>query len=155
MCTLVYLFQWRDSMKVFVSVRFRQWTNMIRILILHFLLVSSSFNLIEHCHTKKMTFFDVHYQNLKQKRSNPNESKSLWIVDCQEKSWITKTKKQIAHKLLHQFSRTTPITLRFENEMELVKGYKSSIRKAETTRKPVTIKIVSPKNNDRFDSWGG
>ena len=61
----------------------------------------------------------------------------------------------IAHKLLHQSSRTTLITPRFEHEMELVNGYKSSIRKSETTRKPVTIKIVSPKNSERFDSWGG
>lgn len=141
-------------MKVLVSVRFRQWTDMIRFIILHFLLVSFSFNLIEHYHAMKMTFFDFHYQNLI-KESNPNESKSHWIVDHHEKSWIAKTKKRIVHKLLQQSSRTTPIRPRFDHEMELVNGYKLSTRKAETTRKPVIIKIVSPKNSDRFDSWGG
>ena len=127
---------------------------MIRFIILHFLLVSFSFNLIEHYHAMKMTFFDFHYQNLI-KESNPNESKSRWIVDHHEKSWIAKTKKRIVHKLLQQSSRTTPIRPRFDHEMELVNGYKLSTRKAETTRKPVIIKIVSPKNSDRFDSWGG
>ena len=103
----------------------------------------------------KMSFFDFHYQNLK-KESSPNESKSHWIVDHHEKSWIAKTKKRIVHKLLQESSRTTPIIRPgFGNEMELVKDYKWSIRKVETTRKPVTIRIVSPKNNDRFDSWGG
>ena len=127
---------------------------MIRFLILHFLLVS--FNLIEHNHAMKMTFFDFHYHDLI-KESNPNESKSHRIVDHHEKSWIVKTKKRIVHKLLQQSSRTTPIIRpRFgHDEMELVNDYKWSIRKVETTRKPVTIKIVSPKNNDRFDSWGG
>ena len=127
---------------------------MIRFLILHFLLVSSSFNLTEHCHAMKMIFFDFRYQNLI-KESNPNESKSHLIVDHHEKSWIAKTKKWIVHKLLQQPSRTTPITPRFDHEMELVNGYQWSTRKAETTRQPVTIKIISPKNSDRFDSWGG
>ena len=128
---------------------------MIRFLILHFLLVSCSFNLIEQYHAMKMTNFDLHSQNLV-KESNPNESKSQWIVDHHEMSWIAKTKKQVVHKLLQQSSRTTPIIRpHFGHEMELVNGYKWSIRKVETTRKPVTIKIVSPKNNDRFDSWGG
>ena len=154
MCTLVYLFQWRDSMKVSVSVRFWQRTNMIRFLILHFLLVSCSFNLIEQYHAMKMTNFDLHSQNLV-KESNPNESKSHLIVDHHEKSWIARTKKWIVHRLLQQPSRTTPIRPRFDQEMELVNGYNWSTRKAETTRTPVTIKIVSPKNNDRFDSWGG
>ena len=125
---------------------------MIRFLILHFLLVS--FNLIEHNHAMKMSFFDFHYQNLK-KESSPNESKSHWIVDHHEKSWIAKTKKRIVHKWLQESSRTTPIGPRFDYQMELVNDYKWSTRKSETTRKPVTIKIVSPKNNDRFDSWGG
>ena len=138
-------------MNVLVSVRFRQWTDMIRFIILHFLLVSVSFNLIEHCHAR---FFDFHYRNLI-KDSNPNESKSHWIVDHHEKSWIAKTKKRIVHKLLQQSSRTTPTSPRFDHEMELVNGYKLSTRKAETTRKPVIIKIVSPKNSDRFDIWGG
>ena len=141
-------------MKVLVSVRFRQWTDMIRFIILHFLLVSCSFNLIEHNHAMKMSFFDFHYENLI-KESNPNESKSHLIVDHHEKSWIAKTKKRIVHKLLQQSSRTTPTSPRFDHEMELVNGYKLRTRKAKTTRKPVIIKIVSPKNRDRFDIWGG
>ena len=127
---------------------------MIRFLILHFLLVSSSFNLIEHYHAIKMTIFDFRYQNLI-KESNPDESKSHLIVDHHEKSWIAKTKKWIVQKLLQQPSRTTTIKPGFDHEMELVNGCKWSTRKAETTRKPVTIKIVSPRNSDRFDSWGG
>ena len=101
-----------------------------------------------------MTIFDFRYQKLI-KESNPDESKSHLIVDHHEKSWIAKTKKRIVHKLLQQSSRPTPTSPRFDHEMELVNGYKLSTRKAETTRKPVIIKIVSPKNNDRFDSWGG
>ena len=101
-----------------------------------------------------MTIFDFRYQNLI-KESNPDESKSHLIVDHHEKSWIAKTKKWIVQKLLQQPSRTTTIKPGFDHEMELVNGYKWSTRKAETTRKPVTIKIVSPRNSDRFDSWGG
>ena len=53
---------------------------------------------------------------------------------------LQKQKKQIVHELLQQSSRTTPIKPHFDHEMELVNGYKWSTRKAETTRKPVTIK---------------
>ena len=102
----------------------------------------------------KMTLFDFHYQNLI-KESNPNKSKSHLIVDQHEKSWIAKTKKRTVHRLLQQPSRTTPIKPHFDHEMELVNGFKWSTRKAETTKKTVTIKIVSPRNSDRFDSWGG
>ena len=118
-------------MKVLVSVRFRQWTDMIRFIILHFLLVSFSFNLIEHYHAMKMTFFDFHYQNLI-KESNPNESKSHWIVDRHEKSWIEKTKNRIVHKLLQQSSRTTPIRPLIERKYALRSTTKKQLNVPDT-----------------------
>ena len=116
-------------------------------MVLRFLLVLFSLNLIEHYYSmEKKSNFDFElelFRNLIKK-----ESKS-WIVDTQQKSWIKETKNGFLYKLLPQSSRTTSIRPRFDQETEINYGYKGSIRE------PGPIKIVSPKNNDRFDNWGG
>ena len=128
---------------------------MVHFLIVRFLLVLFSFNLIEHYHSmEKKTNFDFELELFRNliKESNPNESKKPhWLVDHQQNSWITEPKSWITKakarngnifKLLGKSSRTTSTGPRFDQETEIKDPMEA-------------IKIVSPENNDRFDNWGG
>jgi hypothetical protein len=99
-----------------VSIKFRQRTNMVHILILRFLLVLFSLNLIEHYHSmEKKTNFDFELDLF---RNLIKESKS-WIVDTQKKSWIKEIKNEFLYELLPQSSRSTSIRPQFDQETEI------------------------------------
>ena len=127
---------------------------MVHFLIVRFLLVLFSFNLIEHYHSmEKKTNFDFELELFRNliKESNPNESKPHWLVDHQQNSWITEPKSWITKakarngfifKLLGKSLRATSTGPRFDQETEIKDPMEA-------------IKILSPKNNDRFDNWGG
>ena len=71
---------------------------MVHFLIVRFLLVLFSFNLIEHHHSmEKKTNFDFELELFRNliKESNSNESKPRWLVDHQQNSWITEAKSWI------------------------------------------------------------
>ena len=127
---------------------------MVHFLIVRFLLVLFSFNLIEHYHSmEKKTNFDFELELFRNliKESNPKESKPHWLVDHQQNSWITEPKSWITKakarngfifKLLGKSSRSTSTEPRFDQETEIKDAMEA-------------VKIVSPENNDRFDNWGG
>ena len=127
---------------------------MVHFLIVRFLLVLFSFNLIEHYHSmEKKTNFDFELELFRNliKESNPNESKPHWLVDHQQNSWITEPKSWITKakarngfifKLLGKSLRATSTGPRFDQETEIKDAMEA-------------VKIVSPENNDRFDNWGG
>ena len=113
---------------------------MVHFLIVRFLLVLFSFNLIEHYHSmEKKTNFDFELELFRNliKESNPNELKPHWLVDHQQNSWITKAKAR--NGVIFKLFRKGP---RFDQETEIKDPMEA-------------IKILSPKNNDRFDNWGG
>ena len=141
-----WLCPWNSTI-AYESVQFRQWTNMVHLLILRFLLVLSSFNLIERCHSmEKRSNFDIEFELF---RNLIIESQSR-IVDHQQNSWIKGTKNGFLYKLWNKSSRNISIRRpRFEQQKDINNIYQGS------TRKPETMKIVSPKNDDRFDKWGG
>ena len=127
---------------------------MVHFIIVRFLLVLVSFNLIEHYHSmEKKTNFDFEldlFRNLI-KESNPNESKPHWLVDHLQNSWIPEAKSWIVGRLLTladeafalgKSSKTRYTEPRFVQETEIKDPMEA-------------IKIVSPENNDRFDNWGG
>ena len=60
-----------------------------------------------------------------------------WIVDQQRKFWIDKIRHQSARKRNYTF------------DQEVNNHYQRS------TKRPKTIKIFVPQNNNRFDVWGG
>ena len=62
---------------------------------------------------------------------------SHWIVDQQRKFWIDKMRHQSARKRNYTF------------DQEVNNHYQRS------TKRPKTIKIFVPQNNNRFDVWGG
>ena len=104
---------------------------MVHILIVRFLLVLFSFNLIEQYHSmEKKTNFDFELELFRNliKEPNPNESKPHWLVEYEQNSWITEVKAWITkararngfiYKLLGQSSRTTSIGPRFDQETEI------------------------------------
>ena len=104
---------------------------MVHFLIVRFLLVLFSFNLIEHYHSmEKKTNFDFELELFRNliKEPNPNESKPHWLVDHQQNSWITEVKSWITkakarngfiYKLLGQSSRTASIGPRKEIQIIL------------------------------------
>ena len=119
---------------------------MVHFLILRFLLVLFSFNLIDRCHSmEKKANFDIEMEFF---RNLVTESKS-WIVDHQQNSWIKKTEYGSLYKLWNKSSRNTSIRPGFKQEKEINNIYQESTKKLETK------KIVSPRNDDRFDKWGG
>ena len=112
---------------------------MVHFLILRFLLVLFSFNLIEHCHSmEKRANFDIEMELF---RNLITESKS-WIVDQQQNFLIKETEHRFLYKLWNKSSRNTSIRPRFEQEKEITRNLKNK-------------KIVTPRNDDRFDKWGG
>merc|ERR1719464_1489754 len=94
---------------------------MVHFLILRFLLVLFSFNLIERCHStlvhsmEKKANFDIEMELF---RNLITESKS-WIVDHQQNSWIKETKYGFLYKLWNKSSRNTSIRPRFKQEKEI------------------------------------
>ena len=120
---------------------------MVHFLILRFLLVLFSFNLIDRCHSmEKKANFDIEMEFF---RNLVTESKS-WIVDHQQKSWIKKTEYGSLYKLWNKSSsRNSSIRPGFKQEKEINNIYQESTKNLETK------KIVSPRNDDRFDKWGG
>ena len=62
---------------------------------------------------------------------------SYWIVDKQRKFWIGKMRHQSARLKKYSF------------DQEVNNHYQRS------TKRPKTIKIFVPQNNNRFDVWGG
>ena len=68
---------------------------------------------------------------------------SHWILDHQQKIWMGETKNGFLHKMRHQSSRIRKD--QFDQEVE----------NQGSTRRPKTIIIFKPHNNNRFDNWGG
>ena len=69
---------------------------------------------------------------------------SQWILDHQQKFWMGETKNGFLYtKMRHQSSRIR--NNQFDQEVD----------NQRSTRRPKTIKILVPHNNDRFDNWGG
>ena len=68
---------------------------------------------------------------------------SHWILDDQRKFWMGETKNGFIHKMRHQSSRLRKD--QFDQEVD----------NQRSTRKPKTIIIFKPHNNNRFDNWGG
>ena len=87
---------------------------------------------------EKRANFDIEMELF---RNLITESKS-WIVDQEQNSLIKETEHRILYKLWNKSSRNTSIRPRFEQEKEI-------------TRNLETQKIVTPRNDDRFDKWGG
>ena len=104
---------------------------MVHFLIVRFLVVLFSFNLIDGFDSmEKKTNFDFELELFRNliKESNPNESKPHWLVDHQQNSWITEVKSWITkakerngfiYKLLGQSSRTASIGPRKEIQIIL------------------------------------
>ena len=92
---------------------------------------------------KNSDFFKMLVQNFI-KESSPGESH--WIVDHQRKFWMEETKNGLNKKWI----RLSGYKMRHQS---------SRIRKdrfdQRSTRRPKTIKIFVPQNNNRFDAWGG
>ena len=119
---------------------------MVHFLILRFLLVLFSFNLIDCCHSmEKKANFDIEMELF---RNLITESKS-WIVDQQQNSLIKETEHRFVYKLWNKSSRNTSIRPGFKQEKKINNIYQESTKNLETK------KIVSPRNDDRFDKWGG
>ena len=100
---------------------------MVHFLILRFLLVLFSFHLIQRCHSiEKKADFDIELELFQ--------------------NLLTESKSWLLHKMWNKSSRRP----RFEQEKEINNIYQESTRNLETMKI-----IVTPRNNDRFDIWGG
>ena len=87
---------------------------------------------------EKKANFDIEMELF---RSLIAESRS-WIVYHQQNSLIKETEHRFLYKLWNKSSRNTSIRPRFEQEKEITRNLENK-------------KIVTPRNDDRFDKWGG
>ena len=79
---------------------------------------------------------------LKMLVQNSSPGESHWIVDHQRKFWMEEKKSfGFLYKMRQQSINSR---IRSDDRFD-----------QRSTRRPKTIKIFVPKNNNRFDAWGG